>query len=94
MSWNIGDSRVFESNGLVLRVTKVEDIRYKNLSTQNISYKVTLQSPVNIKLVEINIFMFKELLDTIYKSVTQNLTSPRFAQVNIRLSELKKKYIR
>ena len=85
MSWNIGDSRVFESNGLVLRVTKVEDIRYKNLSTQNISYKVTLQSPVNIKLVEINIFMFKELLDTIYESVTQNLTSPRFAQVNIKL---------
>ena len=94
MTWQIGDSRLFENNGLVLRVTKVEDREHRNLSTQNILFKVTLEAPFEIKLVEINIWFFKELLEKIYNSVTQELTTSRYGQINIKIADLKKKFIR
>ena len=94
MTWQIGDSKLFENNGLVLRVTKVEDRQHQNLSTQNVVFKVKLEAPLEITLVEINIYFFKELLETIYNSVTEDLRSSRYAQINIKIADLKKKFIR
>ena len=95
MDWAINDTKTFKVNNLKLDVTKMKSQRYPNLGTSNFIFQVKINSQQpNIGLIDVNINVFRDILEDIYASVTSNIKTRTFCQLNLKLDSLRKVWLR
>ena len=82
------------ADNLQFNVTKVQSKLLTNLQTTNVTFQVKFTSGSEISLIDIDILMFRDLLEDIYKSVTSDFKEGRYCQINLTIEGMNKKWIR